>query len=362
MKSNYFLFAIIISFVSVAQVSLKVPLDGLLEETSGLIYFDGRVITHNDSGGKPSLYEVDEFTGSVTRVVTINNATNVDWEDITYDDTYFYIGDFGNNNGTRKDLKIYRILISDYLKKDVVTADIINFNYSDQKDFVSSQFSTNFDAEALISCNNRLYIFTKNWSNKRSNVYEIPNKPGNYKIDKIISLDVDGLVTSATYNPLSNTILLTGYTIFFPFIIEITNFTDNDFSNVTFKKHGIQPPLGFSTQIEGIDFINENQYYLTAEKNSVGNSGLYLFDGKDILDFNSDKDSSGLLFPNPASDILEISKKDMTYVEIYDLNGILQKKSTFAKVIISDLSIGQYIIIIRTSKRGGTIIKKLMVN
>ncbi len=31
-------------------------LDNLINETSGLINFNGRLITHNDSGGKPNLY------------------------------------------------------------------------------------------------------------------------------------------------------------------------------------------------------------------------------------------------------------------------------------------------------------------
>ncbi|MCF6223589.1 MAG: hypothetical protein L3J34_07665 [Flavobacteriaceae bacterium] len=37
-------------------------LDNLISETSGLINFNGRLITHNDSGGKPSLYEIGMST------------------------------------------------------------------------------------------------------------------------------------------------------------------------------------------------------------------------------------------------------------------------------------------------------------
>ena len=86
-------------------------LDGSIEESSGMIFLDGRTITHNDSGGGAILFEVDQQTCKVTRQVAIANATNRDWEDIEQDGTYIYIGDIGNNNGTRQDLKIYRILI-----------------------------------------------------------------------------------------------------------------------------------------------------------------------------------------------------------------------------------------------------------
>src|SRR4051812_26285025 len=88
-------------------------LPAALKETSGLIYTDGGLWTLNDSGNSPAFYQIDESTGATLKTVNISNATNVDWEDLTADDTYFYIGDFGNNaSGDRTDLKIYRVLKS----------------------------------------------------------------------------------------------------------------------------------------------------------------------------------------------------------------------------------------------------------
>jgi len=146
------------------QLNLLAALQDSLRETSGLVYFNQKLITHNDSGGEPALYEIDSTSGKIIRTVTIGNATNVDWEDICIDSTYFYIGDFGSD-GSRRDLKIYRLPISSYLttSDDTVTADIIHFSYEDQTDFTPAQFNTNFDAEALIASPDSLYIFTKNW-------------------------------------------------------------------------------------------------------------------------------------------------------------------------------------------------------
>ncbi len=81
-----------------------------IAETSGLVFFDNRLITHNDSGGMNALYEINTGTGNISRTVTIQNATNVDWEDICTDNDYIYIGDFGNNNGNRTNLKIYKVI------------------------------------------------------------------------------------------------------------------------------------------------------------------------------------------------------------------------------------------------------------
>jgi hypothetical protein len=264
------------------HITLVTTLQDSIENSSGLIYLNGKLITHNDSGGEPMLYEFDSVSGNVTRLVMIENATNTDWEDICYDNAYIYIADFGNNNGSRTNLKIYRLPISDYFMtpNDTVTVDIINFSYSDQTDFTPNPFSTNFDAEALISYNDSLFIFTKNWDNNWTYIYALPKVPGTYQIEKVDSIDVQGLITSATYDDLSNTVLLSGYTSAFTdaFIVEISGFTLNNFSNGIIDRYIIEPPLGSSTKIEGITCFQSNQYYLTAEKNATGTPALYRLD------------------------------------------------------------------------------------
>ena len=138
---------LVLSFLGInaQQFTLEISLDATVNETSGLLYINNTLITHNDSANTNQLFDIDTTTGNVTRTVTITNATNVDWEDLTKDDTYIYIGDFGNYEGDRTDLKVYRIAISDYLNNSSVTADVINFSYADQTDFTTSPFATNFD-------------------------------------------------------------------------------------------------------------------------------------------------------------------------------------------------------------------------
>lgn len=334
-----------------------------LKETSGLIYLNQKLITHNDSGGEPDLYEIDTISGEIIRTVTISNATNVDWEDICYDSTYLYIGDFGNN-GSRRDLKIYRLPISSYLTtiNDTVTVDTIQFTYSDQSNFTPSQFSTNFDAEALISYDDSLYIFTKNWGNNWTNIYALPKTPGTYQITKVDSLDVQGLVTGATYNSISKTILLLGYTFVSPFIIEISNFNYNEFSNGTIKKYLISSPPDYSIQMEGITYLNQNQYYITAEEFAPLKSALYRLDTDHISGLNSIEEKGGLIYPNPSSNVVHIEFDDISRVEIYDLHGELQKISSNQQIYISDLSKGMYIIIIYNARGDKSVIKKLIIN
>ena len=174
---------------SAQQVDLVVPLQDSLIETSGLILLNDRLITHNDSGGEPALFEIDSVSGGISRKVIIDNAPNLDWEDLCYDDTYVYVADFGNNSGSITNLRVYRVLISDSLStsNDTISADTIHFDYADQTDFTPTTLATNYDAEVLIAWNDSLYIFTKNWGNQWTNIYALPKTPGNYSLPRIVS-------------------------------------------------------------------------------------------------------------------------------------------------------------------------------
>jgi len=360
--SALFIMAVFPLMVQGQELILLTALQESIKETSGLVYLNQKLITHNDSGGEPDLYEIDTLTGEIIRTVTISNATNVDWEDICYDSTYLYIGDFGND-GSRTDLKIYRLPISSYLttENDTVTVDTIHLSYSDQTNFTPSQFSTNFDAEALISSNDSLYIFTKNWGNSWTNIYALPKTPGTYKIAKVDSINAQGLVTGATYNPVSKTILLLGYTFVSPFIVEISNFTFNEFSSGTIKRYLIPPPPDYSIQMEGLTFLNQDQYYITAEEFPPLKSALYRLDTDHFTGLESHEEIAGTIYPNPTSDFIHIKYDDLSRVEIYDLHGVLQKISTDEQIYISDLRKGVYIILINNSRVDKLVSKKLII-
>jgi hypothetical protein len=172
-------------FVYGQNLTLQTPLSGDVSETSGLLQIHGQLVTFNDSGTSAVLYQIDSSTGAVIRTVPVNNAVNTDWEAITADANYIYLGDIGNNNGNRTDLRIYRIAVADFLNNRSVNADVINYSYADQTDFSSQRGTTNFDAESLIAYHNHLYIFTKNWGNGQTNIYELPKVPGTYSATQV---------------------------------------------------------------------------------------------------------------------------------------------------------------------------------
>jgi hypothetical protein len=357
---NFAFFINIIFLVSAQQLALETNLDALVKETSGLLYLNNTLITHNDSGSSNQLYELDTSTGAVTRTVTIANASNTDWEDLTHDGTYIYIGDFGNYDGSRTNLKIYRISIADYFASTSVTADIINFSYSDQTDFTVNELATNFDAEGLIHYNNMLYVFSKNWLDGKTNVYELSKTPGNYSISIIDTIIAQGLISGATYNALDNGILLCGYDFNGPFLIQLNAFSSGLFSNGSVVKTTVIMPANYSVQIEAITPISANTYYVSAEENLPNASGLYSFNTSTLSVSTYNLEESISFYPNPADDSIVLSQDDCV-TKIYAITGQLVKTSTKKQIDISDLTTGIYLVKIEGKDKLMSTTKRLLI-
>ena len=157
---------------------LKFNLPAVLKESSGLCYTEGNLWSFGDSGNPNAIYQIDATTGAVIQAVTITNYPNIDWEDITSDSLYIYVGDFGNNFGDRKDLRISKKNdLKDTSPDLVVNAEAINFSYGDQTGFNSNE-NTNFECGALVGVAGSLYVFTKDRDDLKTRCYKMPTAAG----------------------------------------------------------------------------------------------------------------------------------------------------------------------------------------
>lgn len=254
-----------LAFCVRAQTNIETvgQLPTLLNETSGLIAFNGRLITHNDSGNQPLLYEFDQETLEIVRTVTVVGATNTDWEALTQDEDFIYIGDIGNNSGDRTDLNILKIAKADYQNSDMVTAETIAFSYADQTDFTTSP-NSDFDAEALFSFRDELIVLTKQWQQQGTVAYRVPKSAGTFVASPVDSDQIDGLVTDATYDAASNTLFIVGYSnILIPFFASFTDLTvDSPFSGTRQKTDFT---IGFA-QVEAIARAPSGAFFITSEE------------------------------------------------------------------------------------------------
>jgi hypothetical protein len=235
-----------------------------LSETSGIIIYDSLLWTFNDSGGKARIYGVNVTSGKISKTIEITNGKNKDWEDIAQNKEYIFIGDFGNNDGSRRDLRIYMIPKQSLTNQKFQLTDAfkIDFIYEDQEDFTPAMFANQYDCEAMIATEDSLYLFTKDWLNLQTTVYSLPASRGKFKAKHVHDFESEGLVTGADYNFSDKKIVLCGYNLFYPFIIVINNINDLKILNrIEFEEIS-------GLQIEGIAFVNDNRFYVTNESSS----------------------------------------------------------------------------------------------
>ncbi len=269
----YLVFLCSISLFSQENISVVGLLPDIVSETSGLIFYDGKLITHNDSGGRPQLYEIDTTSLEITRTVTIENVENIDWEDIAQDETHIYIGDFGNNVGTRTDLRILKISKSTYDISTSIPAEVISFSYQDQFDFIDNGPS-DWDAEALFVLNDQLIILTKQWQSMGTKAYAISKIPGHYQLEPIDDFQIDGLVTGATFNPITETLFIIGYTsVLTPFTFKISSITQSSIFTDLIERTDLNVGLA---QMESITYVDGETYFLSSEFFSRSNPSITL--------------------------------------------------------------------------------------
>ena len=237
-------------------------LSDILKETSGLIAFDNLLWTHNDDHDT-TIYGLDTL-GTIKKKIKLEKTTNTDWEEITQDSSYLYIGDFGNNyQGNRTDLHILRIEKKSFLTNTPII-DTIAFSYSDQKDFnIQKPNTTNFDCEAFVVSKDSIYLFSKQWKSNKTGIYTIPKQTGNHIAQLQKTINTKGLITGATYLESKKLIAFCGYSKHGkPFLYLLYDFKNQDFASGNKRKIKLKLPFH---QIEGITTTDGLHYYLTNE-------------------------------------------------------------------------------------------------
>ena len=229
-----------------------------LKENSGLSLRKGKLYTMNDGGNSSEIFEIEKSSGKVLKTIK-TGLKNIDWEAIASDSLYFYTGDFGNNAGTRKDLKIYKIPYDNNS-----AAQEIPFFYPEQQDFSRKVINNDFDAEAMIVLNGKIHVFTKEWASKSTTHYVVnPELADNQAAEKTETFRIGFVVTDAAY--FDGKLFLIGYTKNTEVFLSVFDETE---PGVFFKEQPRKYYLGSSLvigQIEGIA-VDESGIYISGEE------------------------------------------------------------------------------------------------
>ncbi|REJ82960.1 MAG: T9SS C-terminal target domain-containing protein [Bacteroidetes bacterium] len=313
--------------------TIKGTLPSQIHESSGLDFTGGASFwTHNDGYGDNKLYKVSN-TGVLSRTVTVQGATNKDWEDLTHDAgrNYMFIGDFGNNANDRRDLRIYKTIYPSITSSNTITAEVINFSYPDQTAFPSPWM--NFDAEGFFHFNGKLYIFSKPDVNAMGYIkmYSVPDIAGTYVATLVDSFYTNDRVTGADISPDGSSVILMTNSRLHLF----RNFTGDKFFSGQYTRISIS---GSWTQKEAISFWSNNEVYLTDEDGGSGGK-LYYIDlspwipsviTTDISNVNSQ--TNVIVYPNPAKDYFiasfDAKQTSVSSIALFDLTGQLVRQAS----------------------------------
>ncbi len=186
MKNGIIFLFYLFSFSAYSQKSIILSEE--LKEISGIQFInDSLLVAHNDGGNGPILYFLNPNTGSILKRFVVKDVKNTDWEDITLDGKYLYIGNFGNNENKRKNLSIIRVSWKDALIKDTINSEFMTFEFGDQKAFPPENKALNFDTECVVFADGFLWLFTKNRTDPFdgvSNVYRVKFQENTHAILK----------------------------------------------------------------------------------------------------------------------------------------------------------------------------------
>lgn len=256
------------------QLNLLADLPNELNEVSGneVLKNSSLIWVINDGGNKSKLYAVSK-KGKIKKEINIKSK-NTDWEDLTSDEKgNIYIGNFGNNSSSRKNLRILKI-DKKYLRKKNAEVKEIEFKYEDQDKFPPKKKELFFDAEAFFYFNKNFYIFTKSrveGEYGKTSLYKFSAKKGKHTAKLIGKFnngnDLECWITSADISSDGKKVVLLSQKN----ILVFTDFKGDNFLSGKVKKIELE----HQTQKEGICFKDNNTLLITDEKAHGEGGNLY---------------------------------------------------------------------------------------
>ena len=255
-----------------AVILETIVLPKIINETSGLEILNEVFITHNDSGGEPTLYFFN-LNGEIINSITLEEESfweiyKNDWEDITADENYIFIANTGNNFGTRDNLNIIKVKTTDFSIDSK-----IDISYKDQETFLPRP-KHKYDAEALFLIEDKIAMLSKDRSKLFTDLYLI-DKESNSKqvLESKITYNVNSLITGGDYNQDISLLALVSYNSKGnQFLILFEDFNLENLSEKKFRKFKI--PIE-RAQIEGIKIIDNSTFWITSEDEGNGNPYMY---------------------------------------------------------------------------------------
>lgn len=335
--------------VKAQELTLLQKLPNELRENSGMAnYGDSIFYFHNDSGHPNDIYRYHKKSKTLEKF-TVPEAINVDWEEMAQDsDGNLYIGDFGNNANSRKDLKIYKINNPEKHSLNNYNVEVIRFSYARQREFAPSKNERHYDMEAMFWFKDSLYLFSKNRTEPydgKCYMYVLPAKVGTYTLSPVDSFLFPaqdyrlGWITAADISPDGKMIALLSSHKMHIFI--------GDFDQLSFfQGEYLEVDFNHLSQKEAIVFKKDGSgVFITDEENQIG-PNLYAYNFETQTVIKPETKVKKKVF----SDAIDFSgNSTLIEVYVYDLTGRLcYQKTTMDVVSLSFLPPQLYVVYLKS--------------
>lgn len=359
------LFLLLLASTCCAGQVVELTTTTRIPEISGMIKVQGQYWALGDGGNPARLYLLDTSDGQTPDSTTFANASNNDWEELACNTDFVFVGDFGNNNGTRKDLRIYRFPISALGQKNVV-ADTIAFHYPDQTDF-SFDILSEFDCEAMVALPDSILLFSKSKTTALCRMYSLPNKPGNFAARLLDTLQLDFWVTGAT-GVQDSSLLLCGYG--FDTVLNLSPALYHcGFGKNRIQRKGARTTwvtLNQASQLESIVMLKEGTTVGACEASNGKPAELYRM-GFGVAKVHHSSKPHFFFSPNPTFTVLnvDIGILPTATLEIRDSQGRMVKTLSVSQknsqIDISGLPNGNYSLTLLGANRESTEPQKCVI-
>ncbi len=249
-----------------------------INESSGLVksrQFENVYWTHNDSGDSARIFAITRDGTAVQtdwakqnakayEGIAIDDAVNIDWEDISTDDQgNLIIAACGNNDNARRDLALYIVPEPDPTKIWKTRArQRIDFHYPDQKAFPNPQ-QMDYDCEALFYANGKHYLVSKNRSAPETKLYRLDAQTpfASNPLTLVSTFNLRGQVTAADASPDGQKLAVLTYTGCWVF--HKPSDDDNYFAGKAYYK------TFYAKQCEAICWDNEETLLISNEQRDL---------------------------------------------------------------------------------------------
>lgn len=246
-----------------------------VKETSGLAMRYGKLWTINDSGDGAFLYKLNVSNQFVETKLKVTDAVNYDWESLAQDDANLYIADCGNNAGKRDKFQIYQVPwheIDVAANGSRLSSERINIRFAGQQGTFDA-YEHNYDCEAITVVDDKLWLFSKNWADLQTQVYQAEIGVTPQTLSPMQTLPVNGLITAADYYAPTGRLALLGYSkrrIFGNAFIWLFDVVGGKIDLTRAQYY----PLPEYAQWEGIIWKNDRTLLISAESSPLSSASL----------------------------------------------------------------------------------------